>query len=325
MDTAVEPQGRIFDIQKFSLHDGTGIRTLVFLKGCPLSCSWCSNPEGQAYAAELVYTRDRCIGASKCDRCIQACKARAVLQESDGKVGIDRQLCNDCGECAGVCPSKALQISGELVSADDVLRVVEEDSGFYVRSGGGLTLSGGEPLSQGEFVAKLLITAQSRGLDAVIETCGLCSWSTLAAVAPHVDQIFYDIKCMDPEKHKRATGLSNETILENFRKLRRDFPWVPVIVRTPVVPGINDTEEDIRAIVEFINHDGGAMGYELLPYHGFGEAKYVKLGKPYSLKAIEPPSEERMTALRGIAAQMSARGVMSAAVSRQTKSEEPGP
>jgi pyruvate formate lyase activating enzyme len=298
-------RGRIFDIQKFSVHDGTGIRTLVFLKGCPLACAWCSNPEGQAYSAELVYSRDRCLGTSQCDRCMQACMARAVGQDADGKVKIDRQLCDNCGTCAYVCPSEALQLSGDLVSVDHVMRVVEEDSGFYARSGGGLTLSGGEPLSQGDFVKTLLVTARNRGLDVVIETSGLCRWETLAEIAPLVDQIFYDIKCMDAESHKRTTGVSNEGILENFRKLRRSFPGIPVIVRTPIVTGVNDTEEEIQAIVQFINDAGGAAGYELLPYHRFGETKYGKLGKTYSLKDIDPPSEERMIALRSIAARVS--------------------
>ena len=298
-------RGRIFDIQKFSLHDGTGIRTLVFLKGCPLACAWCSNPEGQAYSAELVYSRDRCLGTSKCDRCMQACTARAVGQDADGKVNIDRQLCDNCGACAYVCPSEALEVSGDLISVNHVMRVVEEDSGFYVRSGGGLTLSGGEPLSQGDFVRKLLVTARSRGLDAVIETSGLCRWETLAEIAPLVDQVFYDIKCMDAEKHKCTTGVPNEGILENFHRLRRSFPGIPVIVRTPVVPGVNDSEEEIQAIVQFINDAGGAAGYELLPYHRFGEAKYGKLGKTCPLKDIDPPSEERMIALRRIAARVS--------------------
>jgi pyruvate formate lyase activating enzyme len=298
-------RGRIFDIQKFSLHDGTGIRTLVFLKGCPLACVWCSNPEGQAYAAELVYTRDRCLGTSECDRCMQACMACAIGQDADGKVNINRQLCDNCGTCAYVCPSEALEVSGDLVSVDHVMRVVEEDSGFYVRSGGGLTLSGGEPLSQADFVRKLLATARSRGVDTVIETSGMCRWETLAEIAPLVDQIFYDIKCIDAEKHQRTTGVPNAGILENFRRLRRSFPEIPVIVRTPVVPGVNDSEEEIGAIVEFVNAAGGAAGYELLPYHRFGEAKYGKVGKIYPLKDVDPPSEERMTCLKRIAARVS--------------------
>jgi pyruvate formate lyase activating enzyme len=297
--------GRIFNIQKFSLHDGTGIRTLVFLKGCPLECAWCSNPEGQAYGAEIVYSRERCIGTSECDRCIQACPIRAIGQDDDGRVRIDRESCDNCGDCAPACPARALEMSGDLVSVEDVMGVVEQDGGFYVRSGGGLTLSGGEPLSQGAFVKKLLLMARTRGLDTVIETSGLCSWRILEEITPEVDQIIYDIKCMDPEKHKQTTGVSNESILENFRKLREGFPETSVIVRTPIIPGVNDSEEDIRLIAEFINEAGGAAAYELLPYHQFGEPKYVKLGKTYPMDHTEPPSEEKMTLLRRIADQVS--------------------
>jgi pyruvate formate lyase activating enzyme len=297
-------RGLIFDIQKFSLHDGEGIRTLVFFKGCPLACAWCSNPESQSHSTELVYARDRCIGTSECDRCISACERGAISWESDGRAAIDRQRCDDCGDCIPVCPSRALEVSGEFMGVDDVIRAVEEDGGFYVRSGGGLTLSGGEPLSQAEFVRELLVTARGRGLDTAIETSGLCAWKSLEAVAPHVDQIFYDIKCIDPEKHERLTGVSNEVIQENFRKLRRHFPETALVVRTPVIPGVNDTEEDIRAIVEFIDGAGGASAYELLPYHGFGAPKYRKLGRAYPLDRADPPSDERMGVLGRIASRI---------------------
>jgi pyruvate formate lyase activating enzyme len=302
-------RGLIFDIQKFSLHDGAGIRTLVFFKGCPLACAWCSNPEGQAYSAELAYARDRCIGTGECDCCLSACAARAIGRAGDGKVEIDRELCDDCGECARACPSKALEMSGERVSVEDVIRAVEEDGGFYVRSGGGLTLSGGEPLSQAAFVKQLLVTARRRGLDTAIETSGLCSWEALEDVAPEVDQIFYDIKCIDAERHRRATGVSNQVILGNFRELRKRFPDRAVVVRTPVIPGFNDSAEEIQAIVEFVESAGGASAYELLPYHRFGEPKYGKLGRAYPLDPVEAPSEEEMAALREVAARVSSGSV----------------
>ncbi len=302
------PRASIFDIQKFSLHDGSGIRTLVFFKGCPLACAWCSNPEGQAHSAELVYARDRCIGADECDRCVPACTAGAIGPGGAGGVEIDRELCDHCGDCASSCPSKALEVSGKLVSVDDVIRAVEEDSGFYVRSGGGLTVSGGEPLSQVEFVADLLATARSRGLNTVVETSGLCPWESFERVAPHVDQIFYDIKCLDPARHRRETGVSNDVILENFRRLRRQFPETAVVVRTPVIPDVNDSEEDIEAIARFIGDAGGASAYELLPYHGFGEGKYHRLGRAYLLDHAEPPSEQQMAALRRISDRVCSAG-----------------
>lgn len=300
------PQGWIFNIQKFSLHDGAGIRTLVFMKGCPLACAWCCNPESQSYRPELLYARKLCIGASECDRCIPACKALAIGRDEDGKAVIDRRLCDDCGDCARVCPSRSLELSGMLVGVDDVIRAVEEDSGFYVRSGGGLTVSGGEPLAQHHFVEKLLATAKSRGIDTAIETSGCFRWEALQAVAPHVDHVFYDIKCIDPQKHREATGVSNEIILENFRQLRREFPATEVTVRTPIIPGWNDSREDVRAIAEFIDRAGGATGYELLAYHGFGQPKYERLGKICPVARVEAASAEVMGMLRGVAAAVAA-------------------
>ncbi len=295
------PKGLVFNIQKFSLHDGPGIRTIVFLKGCPLACIWCSNPEGQSMAPELIHSCDRCIGRDDCDRCIAVCLEQAITKDDEGQICIDRSICDGCGDCAYVCPSRALEESGEWVGVDDVARIVEEDDAFYARSGGGLTVSGGEPLAQGAFVRALLGVARSRGIDTAIETSGLCNWKTMRDVAPLTDRIFFDIKCLDPEKHEQVTGVSNRKILQNFLRLRAEFPEVDVVVRTPVIPGVNDSEDDIRAIVEFVNDAGGASAYELLPYHGFGEAKYTKLGKYYPLSHLRPPSDEHMKELQRIA------------------------
>jgi pyruvate formate lyase activating enzyme len=300
-DSNGAPKGLIFNIQKFSLHDGPGIRTIVFLKGCPLACIWCPNPESQSTAPELIYSSDRCIGTEECDRCGVVCLERALTEDDDGKMCVDRSICDGCGDCAFVCPSHALEGSGEWVGVDDVVRIVEEDDAFYTRSGGGLTVSGGEPLAQGAFVLALLNAVRSRGIDTAIETSGLCTWKTMRDVAPLTDRVFFDIKCMDPEKHEQVTGVSNRKILQNFQRLRAEFPEVDVVVRTPVIRGVNDSEDDIRAIVEFVNDAGGATAYELLPYHGFGEPKYAKLGKHYGLSHLEPPSDERMKGLQRIA------------------------
>lgn len=291
----------MFNIQKFSLHDGPGIRTIVFLKGCPLACMWCSNPEGQSRARELIHSCDRCIGTDECDRCIAACTGGAIRKDAHGRVLVDREHCDGCGNCVEVCPSRALELSGQWLSVDDVLRVVDEDDAFYARSGGGVTLSGGEPLSQGAFALALLRAARSRGIDTAIETSGLCNWQTMREAASLADQIIFDLKCLDAKKHERATGVSNATILENFCKLRAEFPSVKLVVRTPIIPGVNDSVEDIRAIAAFIEEAGGASAYEVLPYHGFGEPKYEKLGKHYRLSHLEPPSAERMQELSEIA------------------------
>ena len=295
------PQGLVFNIQKYSLHDGPGIRTVVFLKGCPLTCIWCCNPESQSTVPELIYTSDRCIAVEDCDRCIAACPRQALTTGDQGKMRIERSSCDDCGDCALVCPPQALEKSGEWVGVDEVLRIVEEDDAFYARSGGGLTLSGGEPLAQGRFSRALLGAARSRGIDTAIETSGLCRWQVMRDVAPLADRIFFDIKCLDSSKHEQVTGVANRKILENFERLRVEFPEVDVIVRTPVIQGVNDAPDDIRAIVEFINDAGGATAYELLPYHGLGELKYARLGKHYGLSHLRPPSDERMKGLQDIA------------------------
>ena len=298
------PKGLVFNIQKFSLHDGPGIRTIVFLKGCPLACSWCSNPEGQSRQPELIQTCDRCIGTDDCDRCLSICLEQSLAIGDEGRVLVDRSRCDACGDCAYVCPSRALEVSGYWVTVADVMRTVEEDDAFYARSGGGLTLSGGEPLAQGAFVRALLEAARARGIDTAIETSGLCSWKTLREAAPLADRIYFDIKCLDPEKHQRGTGVSNEKILDNFRKLRSELPEVTVFVRTPVIPGFNDSKEDIATIVAFIEAAGGAASYELLAYHGFGEPKYAKLGQHYRLSHVAPQSPEQMQELKGLAMQL---------------------
>jgi len=293
-----EPKGLVFNIQKFSLHDGPGIRTIVFLKGCPLACIWCSNPEGQSVSQELTLGADHCLGSEDCDRCIAVCLEKAIGRDENGALHIDRDSCDGCGDCAYVCPPKALEVAGDWVGVEEVIRIVEEDDAFYARSGGGLTLSGGEPLAQGVFVRALLTAARSRGIDTAIETSGLCNWKTLRDVAPLADRIFFDLKCIDPQKHQRVTGVTNRKILENFRRLRTEFPQNDVVVRTPVIPGVNDSEAEILAIAEFVEKTGGAAAHELLPYHGLGEPKYAKLGKRYRLGHLEPPTEERMNALQ---------------------------
>ncbi|NNE18429.1 MAG: glycyl-radical enzyme activating protein [Myxococcales bacterium] len=300
-----EPKGLVFNIQKFSLHDGPGIRTIVFLKGCPLACIWCSNPEGQSASQELTLSADRCMGVEDCDRCVVVCLEKAIGRDENGALQIDRVSCDGCGDCAYVCPPKALEVSGQWVGVDEVIRIVEEDDAFYARSGGGLTLSGGEPLAQGVFVRSLLTAARSRGIDTAIETSGLCNWKTLLDVAPLADRIFFDLKCIDPQKHERLTGVSNRKILENFRRLRAEFPENDVVVRTPVIPGFNDSEAEIGAIAGFVHEAGGASAYELLPYHGLAEPKYAKLGKRYGLGQLETPSDQRMIALQRTATMFS--------------------
>ncbi len=291
--------GLVFNIQKFSLHDGAGIRTLVFLKGCPLGCKWCANPEGQAYSPELAFRPDKCIGVSECDRCMGVCEADAIRSGPDGRVEIDREACTDCGRCVEVCPANALELFGTWTGVDELIRVVEEDSRFYARSGGGVTLSGGEPLSQTKFVLEFLSRARARGIDTALETSGLCRWEDLEQVCRLVNHVFFDVKIIDRGKHEEGTGVDNVRILENLRSLRDTFPHLPVTVRTPVIPGFNDAPEDIRAIAAFLDRlPGDPVEYELLPYHRFGESKYGQLGKAYPLEGVAPLAKEHIEDLR---------------------------
>jgi pyruvate formate lyase activating enzyme len=298
----------IFNIQKFSLHDGSGIRTLVFLKGCPLSCRWCSNPEGQASRPQLAFNPDRCIGTGECTRCIEKCAQDSIDRSEDGKVRVDRRLCNDCGECADACPSGALELFGRTMSVEEIIAVVEEDSAFYARSGGGLTLSGGEPLTQAEFAIALLRRARQRGIHTALETSGHCRWEDLERACSHLDQLFFDVKSLNPERHRQDVGVESKTILSNLQRLSERFTDLPVTIRTPVIPGFNDSEQEIAAIADWVSQLPGELQYELLPYHGFGGPKYLQLGIEYALEDLAPPSRQQMDRLQQIAAGESASG-----------------
>lgn len=291
-----QDSGLVFNIQKYSVHDGPGIRTIVFLKGCPLKCQWCANPESQHPHSDLLYNPNKCIGTGECGYCLKACKAGAIT-EIEGKVAINRELCTLCGDCAEACPAKAVEICGVLMTVDEVLNIIEEDSTFYTRSGGGVTLSGGEPLFQADFAGRLLAEAKQRGLDTAIETTGFAEWENITKVLKYTDTVYYDIKCMDSQKHKKYTGVSNEKILFHFKKICTEFPDIAIRVRTPVIPGFNDTKQDIMAIVDFIKGISRHIEYEVLPYHRFGESKYASLGRTYLLKGVPTLEQEKLTEL----------------------------
>ena len=276
-----QQQGMVFNVQKFSVHDGPGIRTIVFLKGCPLSCRWCSNPESQRRDPDLAFNAGRCIGISKCGHCVVACPYGSIRLGADDLPTIDRSHCADCAgkPCVEACPAQSLLIYGKTRTVDDVLSVVEQDMAFYVRSSGGLTLSGGEPLLQKDFALALLREAHARHIRTAIETCGMVPAETVRAAAPHLHDVLFDIKHMDRDVHQAQTGMPNDRILENFRILAEEFPDLPILARTPVVPGFNDNAKTITAIAGFLK-PFKRVEYEMLPYHRLGTQKYLFLDRP---------------------------------------------
>ncbi len=274
-----DEKGIIFNIQRHSIHDGPGIRTIVFLKGCPLSCRWCSNPESQDFARELAFNPEKCIG---CEACLRVCPEGAIRKDGSSLV-FSRELCKACGLCAEVCYAEARDMEGSFASADEVVAEVVKDMVFFKRSGGGLTLSGGEPLAQPDFAEAILRRARAAGLHTAVETAGHVPWENFARVLPHVDLFLFDVKHADPAKHREYTGADNKLILENLEKIVRE--GARVIVRTPVVPGFNDTPEDLAAIAD-IAIAAGVGEMHLLPFHRYGSGKYRLLGK------IDPLAED---------------------------------
>lgn len=275
--------GLIFDIQRFSIHDGPGIRTTVFLKGCPVSCLWCHNPESRSAAPQIAFYKSKCIG---CGRCASACPHGAILETV---TRLDRSLCRVCGACAEKCPTEALQLVGRRVTVDEVVDAVMRDEPFYRTSGGGVTLSGGEPLHQTEFCVELLRACREKGLHTCVDTTGYGTWEKLAALAELTNLFLYDIKAVDMGKHERLCGVGNQVILENARKLVDS--GAAVIFRAPLVPGLNDSPEDLRALAEFVLSLPGDQRLELMPYHSIGAGKYEALGMEYALPDLEPPAD----------------------------------
>lgn len=271
----------VFNVQHYSLHDGPGIRTIVFLKGCPLRCRWCANPESQRLTAEVSYTQNNCLGKEKCGLCAVSCPA-AAISWAGGKAHINRSLCTGCLGCARACPSEAIKAEGRERSVKELLDMVERDGVFYRKGQGGLTVSGGEPLTHPDFLEVLLSGAKARRLSTAIETCGFGSYDALRRAARHLDTVLFDVKCLDSARHREQTGQGNERILENFERLCADFPDLPKLVRTPVIPGFNDSVEELTRIRRWVLGHSNAS-HEFLPYHRFGEGKYKALGRPYPL------------------------------------------
>lgn len=287
MSVAIQKQtGIVFNIQKYSVHDGPGIRTVVFLNGCPLRCQWCSNPESQHKTPQLAYNRSKCLTFDQCIRCLEVCSAGAILKDAENRAMINRETCTNCLLCADVCPTQALKVYGETKSVDDVVTAVEQDGAFYSRSGGGMTLSGGEPMHQPEFAIAILKEARRRRINTAMETCGFCDTEDLLTAGEYLDNLLFDIKVINPEVHKTVTGVSNQRILNNLKAVRNAWPQLPILVRTPVIPGVNDSPEAIRAILDFITGFDNTS-YEMLPYHRMGAPKYTYLGRSYPMGEVK--------------------------------------
>jgi len=280
-----ELTGRIVNIQKYSVHDGPGIRDLVFMKGCPLKCIWCSNPETQSPSFQLAYNSKRCIGVESCGYCVKECAQEVFTINGKNNIEMDRSKCINCLKCVNICCSKALHVFGTDMTVDEVFKKTQNQTDTW-RSNGGVTISGGEPLLQADFVTALLKKYKTVGVHTAIETTGYAPWERLEQVARWCNLIFYDIKILNKQKHNNYTGVDNSVILQNIKKLTEKFPDIEIIVRTPVIPNINNQEKDIINIVKFLDGLDNLNDYELLPYHGYGSSKYLQLGMTYKLEGI---------------------------------------
>jgi pyruvate formate lyase activating enzyme len=281
--------GIVFRVERFAIHDGPGIRTTVFLKGCPLRCAWCHSPESQSPMPELMPLRERCVA---CGGCVAACPEHAI-----GGAGLPPRAdaCRLCGTCVDVCPTGARQIAGRQMSVDEVVGLVERDRVFHDQSGGGLTISGGEPLMQAPFVESLVNECHERRIHVAVDTCGYGEPAALDLIRP--DLFLFDVKAVDEERHRAITGVSNRLIFENLRRLAArqaaDGRRQELIVRFPMVPGLNADAENVDAIGRLVS-SLGLRRIDVLPYHRAGIAKYERLGRPYALASTDPPTADEI-------------------------------
>lgn len=293
--------GRVFKIERYSLHNGPGIRTTIFLKGCPLRCLWCSNPESQESSDDTMYAPDLCL--SECAECVKVCPVNALQKDHFQKIAVNRKLCNVCGRCTTACPTQALSQIGMAMSVAEALSELCKDRPFYETSGGGITISGGEPLHQPAFVLKLLKECKKNSLHTALDTCGYGQWNVLEEMLGYTDLVLYDLKFVDSEKHQQYTGVRNALILNNLTNIAK-YRAAALIIRFPFIPGINDSGEDIDKLLHFLESIS-LKSVNILPYHRLGRPKYTMLGRSYQLDDIQLPTREQIDFLK---ASMLAKG-----------------
>ena len=290
-------QATIFDIQHYSIHDGEGIRTLFFLKGCPLSCIWCSNPESQKVFPELICYNEKCIN---CNNCIKHCQSEA-LSKRNNKITVNKKLCNQCGKCVENCYANALKMFGRSIDVNEIMKEIKKDIPFYKNSNGGVTFSGGEPLLYNDFIDAVAKECHKIDIPVAIETCGHIPQKNLSCIIENdnIDTVMFDIKHMNPSTHKKLCGHSNEQILNNLKHLTENGTQ-DIIVRIPIIPNINDSVENISITAEFVKKLNKIKRIDILPYHNFGMKKYQRLGLKYSLINTPIPTNTYMEKIKTI-------------------------
>jgi len=303
MSCRTDCRATVFEIERFALNDGPGIRSVVFFKGCPLRCRWCSNPESQSPGPELFYRPRNCLA---CARCVQACTRGALCLRA--ALEVDRERCDACGQCVQACNTEALSLAGRELAVGEILQELLRDQIFYRHSGGGVTFSGGEPTAQPQALCALARLCRDRGLHTCLETCGFFPWEAIEGTLPALDLILFDLKHLDSGRHRELTGAGNELVLENFRRLVA--AGKQVVARFPLLPGVNDDPAHLARLGDFLQGCAPGQRLDLLPYHRLGNGKYGSLGRDYPMHEVEPPTEEQLQAVkeffetRGLAARI---------------------
>ncbi|HHV26915.1 MAG TPA: glycyl-radical enzyme activating protein [Tissierellia bacterium] len=285
-------EGTIVNIQKYSIHDGPGIRTTVFLKGCPLSCWWCHNPESQSTKNEIMFFEQKCTG---CGICVKRCPEEAITMK-EMKPTIDETKCILCGNCTDFCYNEAREYVGQKIGAIELFKEIQKDEIFYEESGGGVTFSGGEPLLQVDFLSEVLDICNKKNIHTTLDTSGYTKWENIEKIVNKVDLFLYDLKLIDDEKHKKYIGVSNKLILENLKKL--SSLGKRIFVRMPIIAGINDDNDHIDESIKFIKTLNNIEQVNLIPYHSMGMDKYKRLNMDYKLSGMEKPADEKMEELK---------------------------